>query len=153
MRLPEREGYSYRQDDAVPSFDDSHPIVFMDGECLLCTQAARFIARLDKGGAFRICPVQSLLGTSVLTHYGLEPRDPESWLYLDGGRAHTSIDAMIRAGRRLGGWGWLLTPLAILPRPVQDWLYRRLARSRYRLFGRSDMCAIPDASLRRRLIS
>lgn len=153
MRLPEREGYSYRSDSAVPGFDDSAPVVFMDGECVLCTQAARVIARLDKTGTFRICPVRSPLGTSVLKHYGLDADNPESWLYLADGRAYTSIDAMIRAGRRLGGWGWLLAPLAILPRPVQDWLYCRLARNRYRLFGRTDMCAIPDASLRQRLIS
>jgi predicted DCC family thiol-disulfide oxidoreductase YuxK len=153
MRLAEREAYSYRGDAAIPAFDDEGPVVFMDGECMACTQAARLIARLDRSGAFRICPIQSPLGASILKHYGLAADDPESWLYLEDGRACTSIDAMIRAGWRMGGLGRLLAPLALLPRPAQNWLYRRLARSRYRLFGRSDMCMIPDDRLRQRLIS
>lgn len=59
---------------------------------------------------------------------------------------------MIRAGARVGGAGWLLQPLRLLPRPVQDWLYRLIARHRYRLFGRTDMCAVPDPALRARLM-
>jgi predicted DCC family thiol-disulfide oxidoreductase YuxK len=59
---------------------------------------------------------------------------------------------MILAGARLGGPGWVLQPLRLLPRPAQDWLYRRLARNRYRLFGRTDICALPDPELRARLI-
>lgn len=59
---------------------------------------------------------------------------------------------MTRTGRRIGGVGLLLQPLRLLPRTLQDWLYRRLARNRYRLFGRNDMCAIPDPALRARLM-
>lgn len=153
MRLARRDAYSYRNDVAVPAFDDGGPVVFMDGECMLCTQAARVIARMDTAGTFRICPVQSPLGRAMLGHYGLRADDPESWLYLADGQAYTSMDAIVRAGRRMGGWGHLLAPFALLPRPAQDWLYTRLARSRYRLFGRTDMCALPDERLRRRLMS
>jgi predicted DCC family thiol-disulfide oxidoreductase YuxK len=124
----------------------------MDGECVLCTRSARLLARLDRAGEFRICPIQTALGRSILKHYGLDAEDPDSWLYLADGKAYTSIEGMIRAGRRLGGWGHLLRPLAVLPRPVQDWLYRRVARNRYRLFGRMDVCAVPDPALRRRLM-
>lgn len=152
MPLADRAPYSYRDDPAVPVFDDSGPVTFMDGECVLCTTGARLVARLDRQGEFRICPVQSPTGHAVLRHYGLDPGDPDSWLYLADGRAYTSLDAMIRAGARLGGAGWLLQPLRLLPRPVQDWLYRRVARNRYRLFGRTEMCAVPDPRLRARLI-
>jgi predicted DCC family thiol-disulfide oxidoreductase YuxK len=144
--------YSYRTDGAVPSFDDSGPLTVMDGECALCSAGARLIARFDMAGEFRICRARTPLGTALLRHYGLDPDDPESWLYIVDGRAFTSLDGMIRAGGRLGGAGWVLQPLRLLPRPAQDWLYRRLARNRYRLFGRVDMCALPDPALRARLI-
>lgn len=152
MRLSAREAYSYRHDEAVPAFDDRGPIVFMDGECLLCTRGARMIARRDRAGTFRICPIKSPLGRSVMGHYGLDPDDPESWLYLVDGRAHTSLDAIIRVGCRLGGWGHLLGVFSLLPRPARNWLYRRIARNRY-LAGRTDMCAVPDPALKQRLIS
>jgi predicted DCC family thiol-disulfide oxidoreductase YuxK len=153
MKLIAREAYSYRADTTVPAFPDGGPVVFMDGECALCSRGASLIAKFDRAGEFRIATTQSPLGRGVLRHYGLDPGDAESWLYLVGGRAYSSMDAIIRVGRRVGGWGQLLRVLMVLPRPVQDWLYRRLARNRYRLLGRADMCALPDPELRRRLLA
>lgn len=144
--------YSYRTDPTVPSFDDHGPATVMDGECVLCSVGARLIARFDKAGEFRICRSQAPLGRALLHHYGLSADDPESWLYIADGQAFTSLDAMIRAGRRVGGVGLLLQPLRLMPRSLQDWLYRRLARNRYRLFGRNNMCEIPDPALRARLM-
>ncbi len=143
---------SYRTDPAVPAFDDSGPVTVMDGECVLCGFGARLLARFDKAAEFRICRAQTELGRSLFLHYGLSPDDPESWLYLVDGRAYTSLDAVIRVGNRVGGFGLLLQPLRLLPRALQDWLYRLVATNRYRLFGRTDMCAIPDPGLRARLI-
>lgn len=152
MRTACKTPYSYLSDPNVPAFDDSHPITVMDGECALCTVGARLIARFDKAGEFRICRVQTPLGQSLFHHYGLSPGNPESWLYIADGHAFTSLDAMIRAGRRMGGPGWLLQPLRLMPRTLQDLIYRWLARNRYRLFGRTDICGVPDSGLRARLM-
>lgn len=124
----------------------------MDGECALCSVGARLIARFDKAEEFRICRSQTLLGASLLRHYGLSADDPESWLYIVDGQAYSSLEAFIRAGRRVGGVGLLLQPLRLLPRFAQHWLYQRIARNRYRLFGRTDMCAIPDPALQARIL-
>lgn len=147
------ERFSYRTDPRVPTFDDDSPIVIMDGECALCTGAARVIARLDKVGIFRICAAQSNLGRALLQHYDLDADDPTTWLYLDDGLAHGSLDGVIKAGRRLGGLGWAASVFLILPKPARDWLYGFIARNRVRIFGRADMCAVPDEALRKRLIS
>jgi predicted DCC family thiol-disulfide oxidoreductase YuxK len=152
MQTQVKPQYSYREDPNVPAFDDSHPMTVMDGECVLCSVGARLISRFDKKREFRICRTQSPLGQALLRHYDFSPDDPESWLYLVDGYAYSSLDAMIRAGRRIGGPGWLLQPLRLMPRALQHYLYRLLARNRYRLFGRTDMCSIPDPELRARLI-
>jgi len=152
MRLIHRQPYSYREDPQVPAFEDAGPITVMDGDCALCTAGARLISRFDRRQEFRICRSQSDLGSALMRHYGLDPADPDSWIYLADGAAHTSLDAMIRAGARVGGIGWLLQPLRLLPRGAQDWIYRRVARNRYRMFGRADICAVPDPALRARLM-
>ena len=145
--------FSYRDDPAVPAFDDAVPLTVMDGDCAVCTLGARMISRFDRTGEIRICPGSTPLGRALLAHYGINPDEPESWLYLIDGQAYTSIDAMVRVGRRCGGVGWALQVLRIFPRVVQDWLYARLVRNRYRWFGHADMCAVPDARLRARLMS
>ncbi len=119
---------------------------------MLCSVGARLIARFDRANEFKICPIQSKLGSSIVEHYGLILDDPESWLYIVNGEAFTSMDAIIRAGARIGGFGRLLLLLRLLPRSVQDWLYRQIARNRYRLFGRANMCSIPNQALQERLI-
>ncbi|WP_421708059.1 thiol-disulfide oxidoreductase DCC family protein [Algihabitans sp.] len=152
LPLTDRPAYSYRNNASIPPFDDSGPIAFMDGDCALCSRTARLIVRLDRRQEFKICPTRTEIGQAVLYHYGLDPGDTESWLYLAEGRAYGSMDAVIRVGARLGGLGWALQGLRALPRSLQDWLYRRIARNRYSLFGRTDICALPDPQLRSRLM-
>lgn len=143
--------FSHRDDPGVPAFDDTRPVAVMDGHCALCCRGARMIARADRRGEIAICPAVTPLGDALLRHHGYEPSDPESWLYLEDGVAHGGLDAMIRIGERVGGAGRILSTLRALPRPVRRWVYRRIARNRY-LFGRADLCALPDPGIRERLI-
>ncbi|WP_294222273.1 DCC1-like thiol-disulfide oxidoreductase family protein [uncultured Shimia sp.] len=151
-QLIDRPSYSYRTDPDVPEFDDTGPITVMDGDCALCGFGARMIARFDTHEDFRICPGQTDLGTALLGHFGMKPEDPESWLLILDGRAYGSLDAIIRVGQAVGGVGHGLRVLRVLPRGLQDWIYRRIARNRYAMFGRGDMCALPDERLKARLL-
>lgn len=144
--------YSYRDDDAVPDFPDGAPVVFMDADCVLCSKAARLIVRLDNGDNVRICTVQSELGRAVLKHYGLDAGDPESWLYLEEGLAYSSMDAVIKVGWRLGGIGRFAAVFLVLPRFLRGWIYRVIARNRYKIWGRADMCMLSDERLRQKII-
>lgn len=126
-------------------------VAVMDSACALCCRGARLIARADRSGDIRICPAATPLGQSLLRNHGMDPFDPESWLFLEDSRVHTGLDAMIRIGARVGGVGYLLQSLRLLPRPARDWIYRRIARNRY-LFGHGNLCALPDPAVRERLI-
>ena len=143
--------FSFRDDPQVPRFADGAPVAVMDADCAVCSWGAQMIHRLDRSGTVRICPIQTPLGAALLRHYGLQPTDPSSWLFIDDGIAHQDFEAVVHAARRFGGWGRLATVLLILPRPLRDWLYQRLARNRYAVFGRADMCALPDPAFQRRL--
>ncbi|MEL6640655.1 MAG: DUF393 domain-containing protein [Pseudomonadota bacterium] len=146
------QAYSYRDDPKVPHFDDGAPIAVMDASCALCNWGAQMIHRLDKTGRVRICPMQTPLGASLMTHYGLDPEDPESWLYLENGHAHKDFEAVIHAARSFGGWGRLVFPLCVLPKRARDWSYQRIARNRYRIFGQKDLCAVPTPAFQKRLM-
>ena len=149
--LRARPLYSYRDDPAVPRFDDGGPVAIMDGDCTLCASGARIIARLDRQRVFRIGRTQSPIGAALVRHYGLEPDDPETWLFIEDGHAYSGMEAIIRIGTRLGGPARLLGAMRVLPRFAREWLYRRIARNRFR-FGRTDICALPDKELQARLL-
>jgi predicted DCC family thiol-disulfide oxidoreductase YuxK len=51
------------------------------------------------------------------------------------------------------GWPWkTLGALLLVPRPVRDAVYALVARNRYRLMGRRDVCRIPEPSWRARFL-
>lgn len=126
-------------------------VTVMDAHCALCARGAAWIAHNDRAQEFLIVPMQSPLGQHLLTQNGLDPTDPTSWLLLEQGQAHTSTEAIIRTGQRLGGVWRLLGLMRIVPGPVRDACYRLVARNRYRWFGRGDMCTMPDPQVQRRL--
>jgi predicted DCC family thiol-disulfide oxidoreductase YuxK len=67
-----RSAYSYKQDPAVPSFADDHPILIYDGICAMCSAWVQFVLRHDKAGRFRFLAAQSALGRSLYIHYGMD---------------------------------------------------------------------------------
>lgn len=128
------------------------PLAVIDGECALCGAAARWIDRLDRAGHVRIMALQSPRGQAVLRHFDVDAEDPETWLFLAGGRVYTGLDGVAALGRACGGVGRLLQAVMLLPAPLRRGLYRVIARNRYRIFGRADICAGASASLRARMV-
>lgn len=151
-RLDHAEPFSYRRA-GLPAFDEAMILLVMDGECGLCSGAARRIARLDRDDRIRIATSQSTLGRGLLRHYGLDPDNPDSWLMIEAGRALRSLDAMICLFPRLHPGFWPLRLLRVVPRRWRDAIYAVIARNRYRVFGRAQLCAMPDRALQRRLIA
>jgi predicted DCC family thiol-disulfide oxidoreductase YuxK len=60
-------------------------------------------------------------------------------------------DSAIHALSRLPRWRWVRA-FSVLPRPVRNWFYDRIARNRYQLFGRTESCMVPTPELMRRFI-
>ncbi len=149
---PLNAAYSWRGDARVPAFDDAGSLTVMDATCGLCARGAKWIARNDTAGAFRIIPVQSELGAGLLRHFGMIPDDPLSWLYLEDGLGYGSLDATVMVGRKLGGRWRVLDGLRVVPKPLRDAAYGMVARNRYKIMGRADLCAMPDPDVQRRLL-
>ena len=132
--------------------EENKIIAVMDANCGLCARGAAWIARNDGADQFRIVPVQSRLGEHLMRAEGLDPQDPSSWLVIDAAGAHQGLDALMAAGGHLGGVWRGMRILRILPRGLRDAAYRLVARNRYRIFGRANLCALPDPKVQQRLI-
>ena len=151
-RLSEAMPYSYRADPAVPAFPDDKALVVFDGVCVLCSGFAKFILKRDKTLAIRLATAQSPLGQALYRHYGLDANEFESNLVLADGRAYAKLDTVAVVAERLGGPWRALAILRLLPRVLGDWVYDRVARNRYALFGRTEHCMLPPPEWRDRFI-
>jgi len=87
MQCEKYAQYSYRDNPNVPDFDEARILLVMDGNCAICSRAARRIARLDTHDQIRIATCTSPLGRALLLHFGFDPEDPASWLMIQDGRA------------------------------------------------------------------
>lgn len=144
MLASSRPPYSYRDDPAVPAFADERPIIIFDGHCVFCSYWARLVLRVDRRGVFRLLPAQTALGAALYSHYGLDPADYETNILIENGVARFRADGSMRMAWLLG-WPWRLAAvLRLLPAPVANALYDLVAKNRFRIFGRSDVCYLPD---------
>lgn len=144
--------YSYRFDAAVPPFPDDRPVIVFDGHCVLCCGWAAFVLRHDRLGKFRFVTAQSELGQALYRHWGLDPDDYETNILVESGLPWFRSTGSLRMLAGLG-WPWRAAGiLMIVPRPVRDWFYDRLARNRLRWFGRRQNCYVPTAAERDRFL-
>jgi predicted DCC family thiol-disulfide oxidoreductase YuxK len=151
-RLAEFPPYSYRADPQVPRFPDDKGLIVFDGVCVLCTGWAQFVLKRDTGFAFRLTTAQSPLGQALFRHYGLDTATFETNLVLIDGRASAKLDTVAAVCERLGGAWRAVSAVRLLPRPLADWAYDRIALNRYALFGRTDRCMIPPPEWHARFI-
>ncbi len=148
-----RSPYSYRGDMAVPAFADDKPIIIFDGHCVLCSGWAQFVIRHDPTAKFRLLAAQTPLGHALYEHYGLDPKNYETNILLADGTAWFKSEGSIRMAEGLG-WPWRLAGgFRLLPRALRDRAYEALARNRFRIFGRHEVCFTPTPDIAARFLA
>lgn len=118
-------------------------IIVFDGICHLCNGWVQFLLRVDRRGLYRFASMQSDTGRRLLHEHGLDADDPSSFLLLREGQARTDSDAILDVLTGLGGPWRMFGVLRGVPRALRDPAYRFIARHRYRLFGKRDVCMMP----------
>lgn len=145
-------------DDKRSRVTQTRTVVFFDGVCGLCDRLVRFLLARDGRGSLRFAPLQSDLARRTLLKHGLDPADLDSvvvvsnWTLADE-RAITRSRAVLQTLHALGGaWRVVARSAHLVPLPLADAVYRLVARSRYRIFGRFDVCQVPKPEWRDRFI-
>lgn len=125
-------------------------LIVFDADCVICSGFARFVVRNDPSGRFRFTAATSPLGRSHYRRLGLDPDAMETNIVVTGGRSHVKMASFTAVMAALG-WPWrAFMLLDLLPRPIGDWLYDRVARNRYRIGRRA--CPLPSEALLGRLV-
>ena len=136
----------------------SNPIVLYDGVCGLCNRLVRFVLKNDRNDVFRFASLQSNLTKQILVRHSLRSESLETvYVVLNYGLAEerllTRLNAAVFVLQQLGGpLAYVSALLRVLPAPVQNSLYRLVARNRYRVFGRYEKCPLPDSHTRSKFL-
>ena len=134
-----------------PGFPD-RAIVLFDGECTFCNGTVSFLLHRDARARLRFAALQSDAGQALLRRFGLSTDAPSTMVLIQGDRYFIKSSAAIRAVASLGG-GWrAIMALLIVPRSIRDTAYSVFATNRYRLFGKTSTCPVPDPETRNRFL-
>lgn len=127
-------------------------VVIFDGICRLCTHSVTFILKHEAEPRFQFAAVQSAAGTRLLSELGFNSANPSTFVLISEGRVYTKSAAAVRIARHLKG-AWRFAVLFwLVPRPLRDWIYDAVARSRYRWFGKTDTCMMPTPDIAARFL-
>lgn len=127
-------------------------IVLFDGVCNLCDNSVKFIIQRDRKAVFKMASLQSEIGQNLQTHFGQDPTQVNSVMFIENGKLYTKSTAALRIAKHLDGAWKLFIVFMIIPTPIRDIVYDFIARNRYRWFGKHDACMIPDKSIKSRFL-
>lgn len=145
--------YSYRSDPAVPSFDDSNPLIIFDGLCVLCSSGVQFMLRRDPHGTSRFAAIQEAVPQALYRHYGLDAGRFDTFMVLSDGVPYVKWEGVVAAGRTLPPrWRWLATLGRLIPNAIGDRVYDWVQRNRIGWFGARDTCFVPSPATTRRML-
>jgi len=127
-------------------------VVLFDGVCGLCNIWMQFLIKHDKHSLFKLCSVQSPEGQAILKWLGLATDTFDTMLLLEGETAYTKSDAFLKVIAQLPQPWRSIAILKMFPKVFRDWIYDRIAKNRYRLFGRYEQCLTPAKEHQKRFL-
>ncbi len=129
-------------------------IILFDGICNLCNGFVQFVIKRDKKARFKFASLQSPVAEKLLKSYSVSTESMESVILIDENKRQiwTESSAVLNILKNLSGIYALLYVLIIIPKLLRDFLYRWIAKNRYKWFGRRKECMIPTPDIKKRFL-
>ena len=117
-------------------------ILYYDGLCVLCNKSMRFIIDRDRKNQFKIGFLDEQKNKNkqdsvVLVHKGIK---------------YNYSNAVIKSLILIGGIYKLAALLFIFPKSLRDFVYKIIAKNRYKWFGKHNRCPTLPEKWKKRLI-
>jgi len=117
-------------------------ILYYDGLCVLCNKSIRFIINRDRKNQFKIGFLDELKNQDqqdsvILVHKGIK---------------YNYSNAVIKSLILIGGIYKLAALLFIFPKSLRDFVYKIIAKNRYKWFGKHNTCPTLPEKWKKRLI-
>ena len=131
--------------------EGDRPILFFDGECVMCNTFVDLMLQLDRDARIQLAPLQ---GQTAQRYLPPLPENPQEWTiyYLDETGLCDRSEAVRQICQRIGG---IVTPFSwinIIALPIRDSMYNWIAQNRYRMMGKRTTCRTPSPDERSRFL-
>lgn len=127
-------------------------IILFDGICNLCNGAINFVIKKDKENVFKFATLQSETGKNLLKKFDIDSDKVDSIVLIQGKKSYIKSDAALQIAKHLKGGIKFLYLLRILPIGFRNLVYDKVAKNRYKWFGKKESCMIPTPELQRKFL-
>ncbi|TGN11661.1 thiol-disulfide oxidoreductase DCC family protein [Leptospira ilyithenensis] len=127
-------------------------ILLFDGVCNLCNNVVQFTIKRDRVGKFKFAALQSEAGQTLLKKFNLPKEDFDSFVLVQGDKFYLRSTAGLHVLKELGGHWRIFYILILFPSFLRDFVYTLVAKSRYKIFGRTESCMMPTPELKSRFL-
>jgi predicted DCC family thiol-disulfide oxidoreductase YuxK len=130
------------------------PIVFFDGECSLCSCSVRFLLRHNSKGNLTFSSLQSVAGKRISALAGkTATQSPDTLLFLVDNKLFEYSTAVLKIAEHLSFPWKTVTVFYLIPAFLRDYVYRLVAKNRYRWFGKKPFCTPADKDYSQRILN
>lgn len=126
----------------IPYISTNDKVILFDGVCKLCNAWCGFIIKYDKNHLFKLASMQSEKGQAILKYLNLSTEHFETMLYIENNTIYEKSSAFIKIVKHLPLPIKLLYLLKYIPNLIRDFIYDRIARNRYKVFGKYNECTL-----------
>jgi len=127
-------------------------IIIFDGECNLCNASVNFIMKRDKQALFSFAPLQSDISQLLMYKYKIDDLDADTIVLIKNKTSYQRAEAIFEICKDLDGLWFLLRIFRVLPSSLNDFLYRFIAKNRYKILGKRSECMLPTAEANSRFL-
>lgn len=124
-------------------------VIVFDGYCILCNSLVSFLSRIDRNKRFLYTTFNSLTWRNLS---GQVSSGSDSIILFIHSKHYIQSDAVIKIIGELGYPWRLLNIIRLIPFPLREKMYRFIAKHRYKVFGRNELCSIPKTEVRNRYL-
>lgn len=127
-------------------------IIIFDGVCNFCNWSINFIIKYDHVAHFKFATTQSKHGIALLNDLGIDPEDPTTFVLIECGEAYLMSDAALKIAKHLRRPWSALAWFKLVPKTLRNFVYKTIAKHRYKILGKRQSCMIPSPELQARFL-
>ncbi len=126
-------------------------VVFYDGVCNLCNFTVQFVLKRDKKGNYLFAQIGGENYKKLIKKHP-DSLGVDSILFYQDNILYSKSSAALKILIGLNGVWRSLSVFWLIPLPIRDFIYDRIASNRYKIFGKTDSCMLPNSNMLNRLI-
>ena len=117
-------------------------VVYFDGVCGLCDWSVNLLVKMDTQKNLKFSSLQGKSGQILLSDLKIDLNEFNTVLFKVNDQVYTKSTAVFKIIQSIGGFFKILLIFNLLPTRVNDWIYGKVAKYRYKYFGKLDKCDI-----------